>query len=184
MDWPRDQRPDGYTTTGLNTTDSLGVAISGGFFFNALSLNEVDPFYPAVYGTVTNITSAVEKIDTCLMHPAGPWLHYHMLSPCIGTPSMGDTLTLCDANAACKKDMVSYVLTGFDSATDRNKVLGIARDGHIIYGPYDSNGKTWDDCDVDVCNGLTVDGSYAYVTTGFHPYIVGCWGPGNNATVS
>lgn len=147
-------------------------------------MNEVDPFYPAIYGTVTNITAAKEKIDSCLMHPSGPWLHYHILSPCIGNHALGDTLTLCDGNAACSKDLKSYILTGFSSTNDRLKVVGMARDGRIIYGPYNADGKTWDDCDVDVCNGLTVDGSYSYATTTFHPYVVGCWGPGNNATVS
>jgi hypothetical protein len=61
--------------------------------------------------------------------------------------------------------------------------IGIARDGHKIYGPYDSNGDLWDPCDVDVCNGLTIDGEYAYVLTYFFPYTVGCFSTGYQPTL-
>jgi hypothetical protein len=50
-----------------------------------------------------------------------------------------------------------------------------------LYGP----------CDVDVCNGkvfylsdvdkVIATAHYGYVATMFFPYIVGCWGPGNEA---
>jgi len=43
----------------------------------------------------------------------------------------------------------------------------------------DTDGTLWDECDVDVCNGVTIDGEYSYVSTVFFPYTVGCWGPGN-----
>lgn len=36
----------------------------------------------------------------------------------------------------------------------------------------------YSDCEVDVCNGVTVDGFYMYTATKFHPYIMGCYGPG------
>ena len=58
--------------------------------------------------------------------------------------------------------------------------VGLARDGRIIYGPYKPDGKLWQPCDVDLCNGRKFSRlNYGYVTTMFHPYIVGCWGPGN-----
>jgi len=31
---------------------------------------------------------------------------------------------------------------------------------------------------VDVCNGMMINGHYAYVLTLFHPYFMGCYGPG------
>lgn len=55
--------------------------------------------------------------------------------------------------------------------------IGIARDGHLIYGPYNSNGLLWKPCDVDLCNGRIINGQYAYVMTTFFPYTIGCWGP-------
>lgn len=58
-------------------------------------------------------------------------------------------------------------------------VYGVALDGHIIYGPYNADGELWSCDDLDACNGFYHgDGSYAYASTTFWPYLVGCWGPG------
>jgi hypothetical protein len=57
--------------------------------------------------------------------------------------------------------------------------IGIAKDGRIIYGPFKSDGTLWQPCDVDVCNGVRSGNYYFYVATMFHPYFVGCFGPGN-----
>jgi hypothetical protein len=61
--------------------------------------------------------------------------------------------------------------------------VGIARDGHFIYGPYNQDGKLWTKCEVDVCNGKIINGKYAYVMTTFHPYTIGCWGPGEKSSL-
>ena len=63
-------------------------------------------------------------------------------------------------------------------------VLGIAFDGHVIYGPYDASGNLWQPCAVDICNGIWFGDLYAYVATSFHPYFVGCWGPANSPLIS
>ena len=58
--------------------------------------------------------------------------------------------------------------------------MGLAKDGHAIYGPYNADNELWDCDDHDICNGRyfsEMDGSYAYVMTQQHPYIIGCWGP-------
>lgn len=65
--------------------------------------------------------------------------------------------------------------------------IGLALDGHVIYGPFKNNGKFWNPCDVDVCNGRffydeTKDAEntyYGYVATLFYPYILACFGPGS-----
>lgn len=68
----------------------------------------------------------------------------------------------------------------FTSASQKKKfVIGIAKDGHLIYGPFKSDGSLWQPCDVDICNGVIEGTSYNYVATLFFPYTVGCWGPGN-----
>ena len=44
-------------------------------------------------------------------------------------------------------------------------IIGIARDGHLIYGPYNNDGEIWHCDDYDSCNGITLaNGSYAYVS--------------------
>ena len=60
------------------------------------------------------------------------------------------------------------------------EVFGLSFDGRPIYSPYYSDGKLYEGCDVDVCNGLFIDGEYGYVTTIFHPFVIGCYGPGSN----
>ena len=48
---------------------AFGVATSGVLMFSALSAENVDPFYPAVYGSVTDPDAVAEKVDYCLAHP-------------------------------------------------------------------------------------------------------------------
>ena len=63
--------------------------------------------------------------------------------------------------------------------------IGLAKDGHIIVGPYNSDGELFECDDHDVCNGVYLsDNSYAYVPTQRFPYVVGCWGPGPNQSYS
>lgn len=60
--------------------------------------------------------------------------------------------------------------------------IGMAIDGHVIWGPYNIDQdliRSWDPCDLDICNGFRINGSYGYAATMFHPYLVGCWGPSN-----
>jgi hypothetical protein len=60
-------------------------------------------------------------------------------------------------------------------------VVGLAKDGHVIYGPYNDYGELWSCDDVDYCNGFFLDDtSYGYASTTFFPYTVGCWGPAEN----
>ena len=61
--------------------------------------------------------------------------------------------------------------------------IGIAKDGRPIYSPYFNNSfNNYTDCMVDVCNGIFINGFYSYVSTFFHPYIMGCYGVGGNST--
>jgi hypothetical protein len=59
-------------------------------------------------------------------------------------------------------------------------VIGIAKDGHVIYGPYLSLGLQVTS-GFYICNGMFYDsiGNYGYFATTTYPYITGCFGPGN-----
>ena len=65
-------------------------------------------------------------------------------------------------------------------------ITGLTKDGRVLYGPKDKDlGRNTTPCDLDVCNGQFVqdangDDVYGYFATDFHPYTVGCWGPGNS----
>jgi hypothetical protein len=68
---------------------AVAVATDGVVILNALSRDGVDPYYPAVYGKVTNTTAVLEGVDECLGHPtSGSLYHYHFLSPCLANPNM------------------------------------------------------------------------------------------------
>lgn len=85
---------------------------------------------------------------------------------------------MCKDTDGCKDYPADWGLGSWTTVSNYGGDVGIARDGHVIKGPYNSNGELWQCDDHDVCNGAFLnDGSYAYVTTTTFPYVVGCWGP-------
>ena len=91
---------------------------------------------------------------------------------------------LCRDTDFCLSDTAGFTRnfaedgqTAAYTADNWDEIIGIARDGHMIIGPWKENGEIWG-CDRDVCNGAFVDGSYVYVGSDNFPYVVGCWGPG------
>lgn len=157
----------------MNT--AWGVSITGVPIFNGISGEGVDPFYPAQYGKVLVRSWAVEEVDNCLSHPGGADdLHYHVPSTCAGDKKWED-----DTVGINDQDVMKVIRDSWKNKGYRS-VFGLSKDGRPIYGPFYDDGKEYDDCDVDVCNGLMIDGEYSYVSTFFHPYVMGCYGPGNN----
>jgi hypothetical protein len=59
----------GFTNNGVTFNTAWGIATTGVLMFNAVSGEGVDPFYPAAYGSVTDPSAVVEKVDKCLAHP-------------------------------------------------------------------------------------------------------------------
>merc|ERR1711908_243091 len=124
-------------------------------------------------------------LDECVSH-ANPFneLHYHSLTPCMGSTNRGSQSEkpgLCKNNPDCMNldKTMEYTRSGWQDTDNYGGVYGIARDGHVIYGPYNADGEIWGCDDHDVCNGFfTATGEYAYASTSTFPYIVGCWGPG------
>jgi hypothetical protein len=154
-------------------TTLAGVSIDGVAIMNANSALDTDPFYPPP-------GDQVEKVDACLAHPQENGIyHYHMASGCAVSPPSGNIST-CDATYACSADIATYSLTLFPSSAKKLTVIGIAKDGHVIYGPYWSTGNLITS-GIDICNGMFYDtiGNYAYFSTIKYPYITGCFGPGN-----
>lgn len=157
---------------------SAGIALSGSYIYNALAAGNMD----AVEGEGMTL-------DVCLSHPS-PFgeFHYHFWSSCIkknqGYWSDSKAPPLCKENIDCMKKTADFTRAAAQSpqtpaytAAKWDDVIGIARDGHMIIGPYKPDGTTWG-CERDVCNGAFVDGSYVYVGSDNFPYVVGCWGPG------
>ena len=74
--------------------------------------------------------------------------------------------------------MKTFVLKNFKQGSYPFPI-GIALDGHIVWGPFKEENRVYRHCDVDICNGSVINGRYGYVSSLNHPYFVGCWGPGN-----
>jgi hypothetical protein len=60
-----------FKNNGDKIMTAWGVSTSGILMFNGLSGEGSDPFYPRVWGKVTddNIGNATERTDDCLGHP-------------------------------------------------------------------------------------------------------------------
>ena len=110
-------------------------------------------------------------------------LAYRGLAACMKEGSEFRSTTtapqMCKEDDTCK-DEYELATFGKDQAFStpvNEEPMGIARDGHIIVGPYNEDGELYGCDDVDVCNGTFLsDSSYAYVLTTKFPYAVGCWG--------
>lgn len=154
----------------LNTAD--GVFVSGAMIFNALAAGNLDA-----------VENEWVTLDECIMHPTpNKQLHYHMWSPCAikgnGWASTTTAPNMCKDDKNCRTDPISFAINKAWTNTDTfSEVIGISKDGFMIYGPYNSEGELWDCSEKDFCNGTFVDGNYVYVSTTTFPYILGCFGP-------
>jgi hypothetical protein len=158
-----------YGTTGIDT--ATGVSVDGVMIYSPDSTNDVDPFYPP-------LISQAESVDTCLAHcQAAGVYHYHIGAGCMVNPPTG-SITAC-ASTNCITNIANYSIAGFYNYQTMT-VIGMAKDGHTIYGPYIAS-NTLVTSGFDICNGMFYDsiGNYAYFATSTYPYLVGCFGPGN-----
>jgi hypothetical protein len=163
---------------GLNRViDKITVVfLDGSIAYSANSYFSEDALYPLAD------TPKVIVYDECLgTNTEDGVYHYHSYSPCILPPGISKNVVgLCDDNASCKKNKMSYAMSFIDKRYKTQMVIGVAKDGRMVYGPFKTDGSLWNSCDVDMCNGAIIDGKYAYVATVFYPYLVGCWGPSNS----
>jgi len=158
-----------YGTANLDT--ATGVSVDGIVIFSPDSLNNVDPFYPPPGSTA-------ESVDTCLAHPQGTGIyHYHIAHGCMVNPP-NTSLSAC-MNNSCSANISAFSINSFSNYQTRT-VIGVAKDGHVIFGPYLSAGNRVTS-GFDACNGMFYDniGNYGYFATSTYPYLVGCFGPAN-----
>lgn len=84
--------------------------------------------------------------DACLGNSDySSFYHYYSFSPCIfdSTAKILSTAKSCDDVTTCTSNKLTY---SSSYLTTKNKGLtpvGIAKDGHVIYGPYNALGSLW-----------------------------------------
>lgn len=85
------------------------------------------------------------------------------MSPCLYDTSI--PAGQCITDNTCYDNVTTYAVTGF-YANYTLKAIGMAKDGHVIYGPYNPYGDLYTCSDLDMCNGRVMeDGSYAYIAS-------------------
>jgi len=86
--------------------------------------------------------------------------------------TLGETSSIYSGSTFSDNAISYYSMTNTTTFS-----MGVAKDGHKIMGPFVDDAVI-DDCDVDACNGMfDSDENYVYMSTTFHPYFIGCWGP-------
>lgn len=76
------------------------------------------------------------------MHPQGEGvLHYHIITPCMVDVDFGEPLQPCNDVSECKNNLLDYIKDGYTERT--LEPIGLARDGHVIWGPYKNDGSVW-----------------------------------------
>lgn len=168
-----------YTENGARMDTMDGISITGVPLYNGLSAEIVDPFYPKAWSGSSSDSPKQEDVDLCGAHPANRGDHHYHMSPLcpFNTELAKGPTTMCSDNAECSNDALTYYT---DNIQNKNKaIIGISKDGHRMYGPYAQADTLWDKTNIDYCNGMMVDGRYSYVSTTFHPYMLGCFGPAN-----
>ena len=138
-------------------------------------------------GNTDAMQAEATTMDQCLTHaaPTTNALHVHSVSPCGTTAAAASSPStkpgVCTATGVdCTATTFWYNNWTKPSDGLNGGIYGLARDGHIIYGPYNTSNELWSCDDLDPCNGWWPDfasGEYAYAATTFFPYTVGCWGP-------
>lgn len=116
---------------------AAGIGLSGGYIFNALAGGNVDA-----------VENEGMTLDTCLSHPTPmSEFHYHFWSGCIvknkGFWSDSAAPALCKDTEKCQTKPAELTMgpgtNGQAShyiAANWDKPIGLARDGHLIIGPY------------------------------------------------
>lgn len=109
-------------------------------------------------------SSQFTYFDNCLAYAdSSSYLSVRSLSPC--TKNL-PTSTAPGTSTTALLDLGTFMSSTWSQTANYGGVYGIAKDGHVIYGPYNSNGELWSCEDLDACNGFfLIDGSYGYATT-------------------
>ena len=152
---------------------AAGIALTGTYIYNSLAVGNTDA-----------IDEEIKTMDSCLNHPTGAGaLHYHFWSPCIkpgfGFASTTEAPVLCSASTdrECMTDPSNYARTKANSGqqspyadtSDYGGLIGLAKDGHAIVGPYNKSGEPWGCAEHDICNGYFIRDEYDEVNNEVPP---------------
>ncbi|TNV77176.1 hypothetical protein FGO68_gene12448 [Halteria grandinella] len=165
---------------GHQMDDIAGIAINGGIIKAPIVKYMMDPYFPT-FTLGRNFTQS-PTFDTCLGFVDEQSTYgYIMLSPCISNSSMIAQNRSCGKDPFCSQDIKNHSLY-FQNRQER--VLGIAKDGHIIQSPFFYEGSFIRCTNLDQCGGYFMEQqTYVYTWSNIFPYSMTCFGPGSQPSV-
>lgn len=138
-------------STALSSTISAGIVTTS-------ATTTITGYTDSLFTGSTAVNSWA-RFDNCLafVDAAGGNIGIKTLSPCSFWGKPIYTNTVPGMNKV--KSPVSFFLgelykSTFIYRSNYGGMIGIAKDGHVIYGPYNKDGELWGCTDTDYCNGF------------------------------
>jgi hypothetical protein len=123
---------------GTSNNKVVGVSITGAAIFQGVSELQYDALFPKSYGSMTSPESI--EVDMCLgSSEYNSVYHYYSYSPCMHDPTAAANAAYCQDLNSCSSNPISYATKGLTGPT----IVGIAKDGHLIVGPFKDTNKLW-----------------------------------------
>ena len=132
----------GGGTGGEALATAAGIMLTGSYMYNALDGGNADA-----------VENEGDTLDVCLSHPSpNSQFHYHFWGACmhknLGYWSDTDSPPLCRDSSGCVSGTGAFTLAAASTsqsvaytASNWDTPIGLARDGHLILGPYNSDGN-------------------------------------------
>lgn len=167
----------------------VGVAVNGVPIHAGISDSLNDFAFPTNSALRVSVDECLGALNSGTLSGGSTnnFYQYYSFSPCIYSNALISKTDLqnCDDLTNCPVDPINYaVILNYPRAVQlRKNFFGLALDGHMISGPYIADYTLIQPCDVDACNGYTINGHYVYASTMFYPYTVACWGPASTQSM-
>ena len=109
-----------------------------------ITSRKVDPIYPAEYALVTNTSTATEFMDVNMGLVNEDGLYNYYFSPIAQTNSwVAKTAALCRDHEICgNPGQKTFILNEYKQS-EYPVPVGLALDGHIVWGPFKSKNFLW-----------------------------------------
>jgi hypothetical protein len=124
-----------------NLDESIGISLTGALYHNSLTSKNIDTVHPIIYNGFSDTDNYKEQIDYNLVHPddRNGIFHYHMVTPAIAKTPLEKTRPVSVFQGSLEDEIIKYFQVS--EYARQMKPVGLAKDGHIIWGPYTVDGN-------------------------------------------
>ena len=131
----------GYTLSNISILGA--VNISGQDSFNALATASPKGFDMCLGSSEP--ATATNSGGVTQTNSPGVW-NYKTMSSCMVSPPIYNPMLCTDPLGAlteCSKFPFEWMKVGWPTTANYGGIIGLARDGHVIVGPYNAQGELW-----------------------------------------